>query len=139
MREVFEGIVVAGEAYNYGLEAGSKAELLTGLAMNTNEDSLTILNGYKDEEFMRLALLGRKLGRRMVVVVEKFTELLLLVKIAKELDIEPMIGVRAKMTVKGRGKWESSSGERAKFGLTITEIIKAAQYLEAHDMAHCLH
>lgn len=139
MREVVEEIVDAGEAYNYGLEAGSKAELLTVLAMNTNEDSLTILNGYKDEEFMRLALLGRKLGRRMVVVVEKFTELLLLVKIAKELDIEPMIGVRAKMTVKGRGKWESSSGERAKFGLTITEIIKAAQYLEAQDMAHCLH
>ena len=138
MREVVEEIVDAGEAFNYGLEAGSKAELLTVLAMNTNEDSLTILNGYKDEEFMRLALLGRKLGRRMVVVVEKFTELLLLVKIAKELEIEPMIGVRAKMTVKGRGKWESSSGERAKFGLTITEIIKAAQYLESEGMSHCL-
>lgn len=138
MREVVEEIVDAGEAFNYGLEAGSKAELLTVLAMNTNEDSLTILNGYKDEEFMRLALLGRKLGRRMVVVVEKFTELLLLVKIAKELEIEPMIGVRAKMTVKGRGKWESSSGERAKFGLTITEIIKAAQYLETEGMSHCL-
>ena len=138
MREVVEEIVDAGEAFNYGLEAGSKAELLTVLAMNTIEDSLTILNGYKDEEFMRLALLGRKLGRRMVVVVEKFTELLLLVKIAKELEIEPMIGVRAKMTVKGRGKWESSSGERAKFGLTITEIIKAAQYLETEGMSHCL-
>ena len=138
MREVVEEIVDAGTPFNYGLEAGSKAELLTVLAMNTNEDSLTVLNGYKDDEFMRLALLGRKLGRKIVVVVEKYTELLLLVKVAKELNIEPIIGVRAKMTVKGRGKWESSGGERAKFGLTITEIIKTARYLEEQGMAHCL-
>lgn len=138
MREVVEEIVDAGKPFNYGLEAGSKAELLTVLAMNTNEESLTILNGYKDDEVMRLALLGRKLGRRVVVVVEKYTELLLLVKIAKELEIDPIIGVRSKMTVKGRGKWESSGGERAKFGLTITEIINAARYLEEQGMAHCL-
>lgn len=96
MREVVEEIVEAGKPFNYGLEAGSKAELLTVLAMNTNEDSLTILNGYKDDEFMRLALLGRKLGRKVVVVVEKYSELLLLVKISKELKIDPIIGVRAK-------------------------------------------
>ena len=138
MREVVEEIVDAGKPFNYGLEAGSKAELLTVLDMNTNEESLTILNGYKDDEVMRLALLGRKLGRRVVVVVEKYTELLLLVKIAKELEIDPIIGVRSKMTVKGRGKWESSGGERAKFGLTITEIINAARYLEEQGMAHCL-
>lgn len=138
MREVVEEIVDAGTPFNYGLEAGSKAELLTVLAMNTNEDSLTILNGYKDDEFMRLALLGRKLGRKIVVVVEKYSELLLLVKTAKELNIDPIIGVRAKMTVKGRGKWESSGGERAKFGLTITEIIKTARYLEEQGMADCL-
>ncbi|NMH60831.1 biosynthetic arginine decarboxylase [Alteromonas ponticola] len=138
MREVVEEIVDAGQPFNYGLEAGSKAELLTVLAMNTNEGSLTVLNGYKDEEFMRLALLGRKLGRRMVVVVEKYSELLLLVKTSKELGIEPIIGVRAKMTVKGRGKWESSGGERAKFGLTITEIINTARYLEEQGMSHCL-
>lgn len=138
MREVVEEIVDAGKPYNYGLEAGSKAELLTVLAMNTNEESLTILNGYKDDEVMRLALLGRKLGRKVVVVVEKFTELLLIVKTAKELNIDPIIGVRSKMTVKGRGKWESSGGERAKFGLTITEIINAARYLEEQGMAHCL-
>ncbi|WP_420934246.1 biosynthetic arginine decarboxylase [Alteromonas sp. A081] len=138
MREVVEEIVDAGKPFNYGLEAGSKAELLTVLAMNTNEESLTILNGYKDDEVMRLALLGRKLGRRVVVVVEKYTELLLLVKVSKELDIDPIIGVRSKMTVKGRGKWESSGGERAKFGLTITEIINAARYLEEQGMAHCL-
>lgn len=138
MREVVEEIVDAGAPYNYGLEAGSKAELITALALNINEDSLTILNGYKDDEFMRLALLGRKLGRRMVVVVEKYTELLLLVKVAKELNIDPIIGVRAKMTVKGRGKWEGSGGERAKFGLTIAETIKTARYLEENGMGHCL-
>ncbi|MDF2179664.1 biosynthetic arginine decarboxylase [Aliiglaciecola sp. CAU 1673] len=138
MREVVEEIADAGEAFNYGLEAGSKAELLTVLAYNTNEHALTILNGYKDEEFMRLALLGRKLGRKIFVVVEKYSELLSLVKIAKELDIDPLIGVRSKITVKGRGKWESSGGDRAKFGLTIAEIINATRYLEEHGMAHCL-
>ena len=138
MREVVEEIVDAGKPFDYGLEAGSKAELITVLAYNTNETSLTILNGYKDEEFMRLALLGTKLGRKMIVVVEKYSELLLLVKIAKELDVEPIVGVRSKMTVKGRGKWEGSGGDRAKFGLTITEIIKTARYLEAEGLGHCL-
>ncbi|QPG05531.1 biosynthetic arginine decarboxylase [Salinimonas marina] len=138
MREVVEEIVDAGEPFNYGLEAGSKAELVTALALNINENSLTILNGYKDDEFMRLALLGRKLGRKMVVVVEKYTELLLLVKIAKELNIDPIVGVRAKMTVKGRGKWEGSGGEKAKFGLTIAETIKTARYLQENGMGHCL-
>jgi arginine decarboxylase len=138
MREVVEEIVDAGAPFNYGLEAGSKAELLTVMALNTNAESLTILNGYKDQEFMRLALLSRKLGRKTIVVIEKFSELILLVKIAKELDIEPLVGVRSKMTVKGRGKWESSGGDRAKFGLTISEIINAARYLEEHGMADSL-
>jgi arginine decarboxylase len=135
MREVVEEVVDAGASFDYGLEAGSKAELLAVMAMNTNLDSLTILNGYKDQEFMRLALLNLKLGRKTLVVIEKFSELTLLVKIAKELDIRPLIGVRSKMTVKGRGKWESSGGERAKFGLTISEIINAARYLEEHGFA----
>ncbi|GAA0374739.1 biosynthetic arginine decarboxylase [Bowmanella denitrificans] len=138
MREVVEEIVDAGAPFDYGLEAGSKAELLTVLAFNTNESALTILNGYKDEEFMRLALLGRKLGRKIIVVVEKYSELLSLVRIAKELDIDPIIGLRSKMTVKGRGKWESSGGDRAKFGLTIAEIINAARYLEQQGLAHTL-
>ncbi len=138
MREVVEEIVEAGAPFNYGLEAGSKAELLTVLAYNTNEGALTILNGYKDEEVMQLALLGRKMGRKVIVVVEKYSELLLLVKNAKQLGIEPMIGLRSKMTVKGRGKWESSGGDRAKFGLTIAEIINAARYLKEQGMGHCL-
>ena len=138
MREVVEEIVDAGTPYNYGLEAGSKAELLVVMAYNTTVDSLTILNGYKDEEFMRLALLSRKLGRKAIVVIEEYSELQLLVKIAKELGISPLIGLRSKMTVKGRGKWEGSGGDRAKFGLTIAEIISAARYLEAEGMAECL-
>lgn len=137
MCEVVEEIVDAGMPYHYGLEAGSKAELLTVMAFNTSPESLTILNGYKDEEFMRLSLLARKLGRNVIVVIEKFSELILLVKLAKQLKIEPVIGLRSKMTVKGRGKWEGSGGDRAKFGLTITEIINGARYLEEHDMAHC--
>ncbi|GAB3024913.1 biosynthetic arginine decarboxylase [Bowmanella dokdonensis] len=138
MREVVEEIVDAGRQFDYGLEAGSKAELLTVLAFQTSDEALTILNGYKDEEFMRLALLGRKLGRKIIVVVEKYSELLSLVRIAKELDIDPIIGLRSKMTVKGRGKWESSGGDRAKFGLTIAEIINAARYLEEQGLAHTL-
>ncbi|WP_088329352.1 biosynthetic arginine decarboxylase [Lacimicrobium sp. SS2-24] len=138
MREVVEEIVDAGAPYDYGLEAGSKAELLTVLSFETTENSLTILNGYKDEEFMRLALLGRKLGRNIIVVVEKYSELLSLVRISKELNIDPIIGVRSKMTVKGKGKWESSGGDRAKFGLTIAEIINAAKYLQEQGLGHCL-
>ncbi|MGB3725828.1 MAG: biosynthetic arginine decarboxylase [Glaciecola sp.] len=138
MREVVEEIVDAGAPYDFGLEAGSKPELLAVLAYNTNPNSLTILNGYKDEEFIRLALLGRKLGRKVVVVIEKFSELVLLVKVSKELNIEPIVGLRSKMQSKGQGRWQGSSGERAKFGLTISEVIKAARYLESEGMGHTL-
>jgi arginine decarboxylase len=138
MREVVEEIVDAGAPYDYGLEAGSKSELLAVLAYNTNANSLTILNGYKDEEFIRLSLLGRKLGRKVVVVIEKFSELVLLIRISKELNIEPIIGLRSKMTALGKGKWQGSSGDRAKFGLTIPEIINAARLLEKEGMANTL-
>lgn len=138
MREVVEEIVDAGAPYDFGLEAGSKPELLAVLAYNTNENSLTILNGYKDEEFIRLALLGRKLGRKVVVVIEKYSELLLLVKISKELNIEPIVGIRSKMRAKGQGRWQGSSGDKAKFGLTAAEVIKSARYLEEQGMGHTL-
>ncbi|MFC3122712.1 biosynthetic arginine decarboxylase [Agaribacter flavus] len=138
MREVVEEIVDAGAPYDFGLEAGSKPELLAVLAYNTNPEALTILNGYKDEEFMRLALLGRRLGRKVVVVIEKFSELVSLVDLSKRLGIEPIVGLRAKMQVKSMGRWQGSSGSRAKFGLTIAEIIKAARYLESHDMHDAL-
>lgn len=138
IREVVEEIVDAGAPYDFGLEAGSKPELLAVLAYNTNANSLTILNGYKDEEFIKLALLGRKLGRKVVVVVEKFSELAMIVKLSKELDIEPIIGLRSKMRSKGQGRWQGSSGDRAKFGLTISELIKGARYLESEGMGHTL-
>lgn len=138
MREVVEEIVDAGSKYDYGLEAGSKPELLSVLAYNTNKNALTVLNGYKDEEYIRLAMLGRKLKRKVIVVIEKFSELKLLVDTAKAMDVEPLIGIRGKMTVKGRGKWESSSGDRAKFGLSTAEIIRAVHYLRSVGLDHCI-
>ncbi|QBG35414.1 biosynthetic arginine decarboxylase [Litorilituus sediminis] len=138
MREVIEEIVDVGNRFNYGLEAGSKPELAAALAYNTNNDSLTILNGYKDEEYLRLALLGRKIGRKVVIVIEKFSELNMLVKLAKSMDVRPIIGLRIKMMVKGRGKWESSSGERAKFGLSIGEILTAISLCEQENLLDCV-
>lgn len=138
MREVIEEVVSAGSQFNYGLEAGSKPELIAALAYNTNKDSLTILNGYKDEEYLRLALLGLKIDRNIIVVIEKFSELTTLIALAKELEVKPVIGIRVKMMVKGRGKWEHSSGERAKFGLSITEILNAISLLKTEGFIECV-
>lgn len=131
MREVVEEIVDAGEKYDFGLEAGSKAELLSVLAHNDNKQALTILNGYKDRDYMKLAMLGRKLGRKVIVVVEKFNELKLLLDTAKEMGVEPMIGIRSRLATQGAGKWKTSSGERAKFGLSATEMLQAVRYLKS--------
>ena len=138
MREVVEEIVDAGKEYHYGLEAGSKAELITILAYNTTPEALTVLNGYKDEEFVNLAFLAQKLGRKVLIVVEKVSEIATIIKIANELGEMPMIGLRAKMSVKGRGKWEGSGGDRAKFGLTISEIINAGKTLAEAGMGESL-
>ncbi|GHB74862.1 biosynthetic arginine decarboxylase [Psychrosphaera saromensis] len=135
MREVVEEIVNAGEKFNYGLEAGSKPELMAALAYNTNKDSLTILNGYKDEEYFRLALLGQQIGRNIIIVIEKFNELKTLVQIAKEMGVTPVIGLRSKLMVKGKGKWKNSSGERAKFGLSYVEMLHAVDYLKQEGFA----
>ena len=134
MREVVEEIVDAGQPFSFGLEAGSKTELMSVLAYNTNPDSLTILNGYKDEDYMRLAMLGRKLNRQIIVVIEQFHELPLLVRIAKEMNVSPLIGLRMKMTSKSIGKWEKSSGDRAKFGLTASDLIRVIEYLRTENM-----
>lgn len=138
MREVVEEIVDAGAPFNYGLEAGSKPELLAALAMNTNQNSLTVVNGYKDRDLLRLALLGNQLGRKVVVVVEKYSELLDLMEISQEAGVEPLIGLRAKIATKSSGKWASSGGDYAKFGLTITEILQAVKYLKSINKEHCL-
>src|SRR5438552_5147951 len=130
MREVVEEILDAGAPYHHGLEAGSKPELVIALALNQDPQAVTICNGYKDEDFMRLALQGRKLGRNVIVVIEKLSELPLLLRVAAEMGVEPVIGLRAKLTTKGVGKWEKSSGDFAKFGLTIPEIIQAVRILK---------
>lgn len=137
MREVVEEIIDAGEPYNYGLEAGSKPELMAVLAYNENPNALTVLNGYKDEDYLTLALLGRQLRRKMIIVIEKYSELEMLIPLAKKLGVEPMIGLRSKMMVRSSGKWAGSSGDRAKFGLSITEILNIVELLKKEDMLHC--
>jgi len=137
MREVVDEIVDAGAPYHYGLEAGSKGELLIVLGMNADPEALTVCNGYKDEDYLRLALLGRKLGRKVIVVIEKISELPMLLKLADEMQVEPMIGLRSKLTTRGTGKWEGSSGDFAKFGLTIPELIHAVQLLKEAGKEHC--
>jgi arginine decarboxylase len=134
MREVVEEIIDAGEPFQFGLEAGSKAELLSVLAYNTHPQALTILNGYKDDDYMRLAMIGRKLQRSVIVVVEQFSELKRLVTISKEMRVKPLIGFRAKMTCKSIGRWASSSGEKAKFGLNTTEILRGVRYLKEEGL-----
>src|SRR6202022_1227395 len=121
----------AGAPYSFGLEAGSKGELLIVLALNTDPEALTICNGYKDEEYLRLALMGRKLGRKIIVVVEKLSELPHLLRLAEEMNAKPPRGARSKLSTKGTGKWESSSGDFAKFGLTTPELIRAVEILKS--------
>ncbi|MDP3543493.1 MAG: biosynthetic arginine decarboxylase [Elusimicrobiota bacterium] len=136
-REVVEEISDAGRAWQYGLEAGSKGELLAVLAMNSG-DSLTIVNGYKDESMMRLAMIGLKLGKKVIVVVEKLSELRLLLDAAKDAGVRPLIGLRVKLQTTGVGKWRSSSGHFAKFGLTTPEILAAVETLKAEGLSDCL-
>ncbi|HEY9164211.1 MAG TPA: biosynthetic arginine decarboxylase, partial [Magnetovibrio sp.] len=138
VREVVDEIVDAGRAFHYGLEAGSKPELMAVLSYETSEQALTICNGYKDEDFLRLALLGRKLGRKVVVVVEKYSEIEPLLRLAAEMDVQPIIGLRIKMRVKTEGRWSESSGERAKFGLTTSEILNAIALIEERGYGDCI-
>ncbi|HVO20011.1 MAG TPA: biosynthetic arginine decarboxylase [Anaeromyxobacter sp.] len=137
MREVVEEILDAGAPFHHGMEAGSKGELLIVLGMNADPEALTICNGYKDEEFLRLALMGRKLGRKVLVVIEKLSELPHLLRLAEEMQVEPLIGLRSKLTTRGTGKWEGSSGDFAKFGLTIPELIHAVRILKDSGKEHC--
>src|SRR5512138_933126 len=137
MREVVEEILDAGAPYHHGLEAGSKGELLIVLGMNADPEALTVCNGYKDEEYLRLALLGRKLGRKVLVVIEKLDELPLLLRLADEMQVEPLVGLRSKLTTRGTGKWEGSSGDFAKFGLTIPELIQAVHILKQAGKEEC--
>ena len=138
LREVIEEIVDAGQQFHFGLEAGSKPELVAALAMHKDAESLIICNGYKDKAFIRIALLGRKLGKLVVIVVEKLEELEETIKAAKEVGVEPVIGIRVRLHSKGSGKWSPSGGENAKFGLDTTNLVAASQMLKDAGFAHCL-
>lgn len=138
MREVLEEILEAGEAYNYGLECGSKPELMIALAHHKNLNSLIVCNGYKDDAFIRLALYGNRIGKSVFLVVEQLSEIQRIIRISKELAIQPKIGFRIKLSTVGEGKWARSSGEEAKFGLTSPEIVDAAESLKEAGLADCL-
>lgn len=134
LREVVEEILDAGEDYDYGLEAGSKPELLIALALLESKKALLVCNGYKDEEYIRLALMGRRLGKRTVIVVEQLDEVDQIIRISKEMDVVPAIGFRVKLMTSGEGKWAKSTGENAKFGLSPSEIIIATKKLKRARM-----
>ncbi len=138
MRPVVEEIVNHGKKFNIGLEAGSKPELHAIIALNTESDSLIICNGYKDENYIELALLAQKMGRRIFLVVEKLNELKLIIKIAKQHKIKPNIGIRIKLASSGSGKWEESGGDGSKFGLTSSELLEALEIMESHKLKDCL-
>ena len=137
LREVIEEIVDAGQEFHFGLEAGSKPELVAALAMHKDPESLIICNGYKDRAFIRIALLGRKLGKAVIIVVEKLEELEQAIRASKEVGVEPMIGIRVRLYSKGSGKWSPSGGENAKFGLDTTSLVAASEMLKAAGLGHC--
>jgi len=138
LREVVEEILEAGKPFNFGLEVGSKPELFAGLALQNQMGSLIICNGYKDAEFIKMALLGIKLGKTVIMVVEKLEELKQIIAISKQLGVEPHIGIRARLLSKGAGKWAESGGENAKFGLSTAELLAATEMLTAENLGHCL-
>jgi arginine decarboxylase len=133
-RYVVEEIVQFGRPYHYGLEAGSKPELLAVMALLDDEEALVICNGYKDEEYIETALMASKLGRKVIIVVEKFSELGLISSTAKRIGVRPRIGMRIKLATKGSGRWEASGGDRSKFGLSTREAVEAIRYLRDSDM-----
>ena len=137
LREVVEEILDAGKPFDFGLEVGSKPELFAGLALQSQMGSLIVCNGYKDAAFVRMALLGTKLGKKVIMVVEKLEELRQIISISKQLGVEPMLGVRARLLSKGGGKWAESAGENAKFGLSTAELLAATEMLKAEGLAHC--
>ena len=138
MRPVVEEIVMHGKKFNIGLEAGSKPELHAVLATNIADNALIICNGYKDANYIELALLAQKMGRRIYLVVEKLNELALIAEIGKRLGIEPNIGIRIKLSASGSGKWEESGGDQSKFGLNSSELLEALDFMERKGLKHCL-
>src|SRR5213082_2749314 len=138
LREVVEEILDAGKPYGFGLEVGSKPELFAGLALLNQAGGMIICNGYKDAGFIKMALLVIKLGKKVILVVEKLEELRHIINISRQIGVEPLIGIRARLLSKGAGKWAESGGENAKFGLSTVELLTATEMLKAENLGHCL-
>jgi arginine decarboxylase len=136
-RQVVEEVFKYGRPYRFGLEAGSKPELLAVLAIADNETPI-ICNGFKDDEYIEMAMLAKKIGREIIPVVEKYTELDLILKHSARVGVRPVIGLRIKLASRGSGRWKSSGGYRSKFGLTVTEGLRALEQLKALGMEDCL-
>jgi arginine decarboxylase len=137
-REVVEEFLREGSKYNFGVECGSKAELYAALSLDQTPESLLICNGFKDEAFINLALMGVQIGKRVIIVVEKLNELKMIIRRAQETGVKPGIGIRAKLYSKGSGKWASSGGESAKFGLTPSEMLECIRLLREFQMTDLL-
>ena len=137
LREVVEEILIAGEPHQTGLEVGSKPELFAALALHKQLGSLIICNGYKDEAYIRMALLGQKMGKTVVLVVEKMEELDPIVAVSRSMGVKPILGVRVKLWSKADGKWAASGGENAKFGLGTAELLDLATRLAKAELADC--
>ena len=137
LREVVEEILDAGKPFNFGLEVGSKPELFAGLALQNQGGSLIVCNGYKDTQFIRMALMGIKLGKTVVLVVEKLEELKQIIAVSRQVGVEPLLGIRVRLTSKGAGKWAESGGDNAKFGLSTAELLMATDLLRAEKMERC--
>ncbi len=133
-KEVIEEIVKSGKKYNMGLEAGTKAELLAALSFDLSPDALLICNGFKDDEYLKLALNTIKLGNKVVIVIDEFSETKRLLETSKQMGVKPLIGIRVKLYSKGSGKWVESGGESAKFGLTTTEILECIKIIAEYNM-----
>ena len=136
-RQVVEEVLRFGKPYHFGLEAGSKPELLAVIALADNETPI-ICNGFKDAEFIETAMLAQKIGRQIIPVVERFSELNLVLEYAEKLGVRPRIGMRVKLATRGSGRWQSSGGFRSKFGLTASELIKGLDLLASRGMEDCL-
>src|SRR5579863_7503148 len=136
-RQVVEEVFEYGRPYHFGLEAGSKPELLAVLAIADNQTPI-ICNGFKDDEYIEMVMLAKKIGRNIIPVVEKYTELDLILKHSERVSVRPVIGLRVKLASRGSGRWKSSGGYRSKFGLTITEALRALDQLKAVHMEDCL-
>ncbi len=135
-RQVVEEVIEFGRPYNFGIEAGSKPELMAVAALASN-DTPIICNGFKDAEFIEMAMLAQKIGRNIIPVVEKYTELGLILEYAEKVGVRPQIGMRVKLATRGSGRWQSSGGYRSKFGLTVTEILRGLEELKARGMEDC--